>query len=837
MCLKVGHDDRNASQSRLQWPQRSLSVPERRQLAFLVLRTPNAIGNRPRRPQSYLFLPSPPRDDYEPKRRVFARATPPSTRDGASSSPTILVSTRTSSGICNISREALVLAPMTLYSDNLRSLVQRLRSNLGRPRQYQLSVLGHPHKDPSGQELTNPSRETTPVALPPMQAPDIVMSSSREVKTLSHVIRFSPHPTAHPQKTGDSHFFIVEENWAPTAPFSSTVNPLDASPVHRRYAAYIQRGSPRLDFSDRASQADSTRCNGNTGHIRAGSRIVEAESQRHFKLRTVFAGFRGDTHSTGDRLTSLLSTLIAHQTPHLRDERSSRLFELRTVCNRSTVARTPPSRGDVRGRTQGDLVKISSAETGARGGGATYARTLAAGQTLGDSIRTRGDMCDTSGPAATSVSARNKAYREFDSSDCARAAQNFAAYAGVQYDFDSRHKRFMLHNCVHDKNGSALPGVLPSDTFQVQAYQYQLRRVQFLRSLRNRCVSAQDVHSGSVRSGKSRTKTNTKLVVTIAAPRRRQRQAQGAGSVAWFDNSVSKIRKYMHGKSDFALQEGQTWQSTRADVLANEPHLRRPPRRVNALAKTSRVTDCVYQFCGDVRSVCGPTQSRATPSVKRSTSPTFSDSAICVRAPVAQLELGDGIEYSPQRLQKPRRHYRKSDRKSDSSDNASSARTFADRPGVQTDSRHREQRVQVPQARAQQERLSRIKNARSRWRCKRMSSGDPPMMRMASGTGCIKYSSRTARALARQLHQARTRAPYFEDDRYRPPRHKPSKSLRAPMTEDSQDLSWERIIRLLFPRTAPAARTFPRFGRFGSLPFCPIPLALRSHLVALWTWF
>ncbi len=92
--------------------------------------------------------------------------------------------------------------------------------------------------------------------------------------------------------------------------------------------------------------------------------------------------------------------------------------------------------------------------------------------------------------------------------------------------------------------------------------------------------------------------------------------------------------------------------------------------------------------------------------------------------------------------------------------------------------------------------------------------------------------------VTRQQHQ--TRASHVEDDRNMPSHYDPSQVPHAPMTEDSQDLSVEEIMRLmhgwpgktlfwLLSRTTPAARTVPRFGRLKPLLF-HIPFGFVTSL-------
>ncbi|KAH9015582.1 hypothetical protein EDB84DRAFT_1633703 [Lactarius hengduanensis] len=622
-----------------------------------------------------------------------------------------------------------------------------------------------------------------------------------------------------------------------------------------------------------------------TSHVIAGSHAMQAESHKTSQVTDSVRRFRGDTYSTGDRLTSraIASVYESHdkhaRRPRIREEQSSRSFEFRPIYDHGTVAQMTPSPSEV------------------------------------------------SAPHFSSGAAQD----DFSGSRSAKRRL--------------RPQRHMHADaCGELQDQRCVCGSLPS-VHRARRDVHKIRRATLARTKSQRTL---------------KTMASTSAAATVPSPRGRQRKAQGFGSVAWVDNGVSKIRKYMRGKSDFALQgenlakyckrkrtnnsaaiaqpsatqsgikEDTAYHHTRpAESCAKERdtvRLRATPSTATSASPAAAVAprgssqlagNCativlrsatrlgeedipaLLLTCGDSRSIayrhsrhrlpvqespqvhkscqqckrdasigrsymdpkrkrisdcaaiarpsttrlgdeddpitCGPTQSRVTPGGKRSTSTTRSDSATYARTPAAHQEFSDSIRTRGEGrgtsgpVATRTLTYAEEGHKSSSSDCAGIPRTVAACPVVQTSdystrdsegheyARHSDSaslvRTSAASARRQNPFATPQRCARPRFSSrgrrlaykKAVSAQDVPAVRRSCGLRALERAANTQRTLkacdvharrfARRLHRTHTVTLRLEDDRYRPPCHKPSESLHTPMTEDSQDLSWERIIR------------------------------------------
>ncbi|KAH9010837.1 hypothetical protein EDB84DRAFT_1570168 [Lactarius hengduanensis] len=226
--------------------------------------------------------------------------------------------------------------------------------------------------------------------------------------------------------------------------------------------------------------------------------------------------------------------------------------------------------------------------------------------TRSDDYSNRGDLREIRGSAATRVKEHRTWYRGSSNSNGATCAQTFAARLEVDNRFEnSTHKE--VPKCkwssdsatcartpaAHSYLGDSIYGTR-GDVYSIEAQQqrlrrdhadpsglhsgsgqsqasiaaflapqmlatrlgdeddpgYRLRRVQLPRSVRICCAAAQDMRSGSVMSGKSRTKTSTSTAVAAETSRGPSRLVKGFSTTPGINSSTSKFRKYMRGKNE-----------------------------------------------------------------------------------------------------------------------------------------------------------------------------------------------------------------------------------------------------------------------------------------------
>ncbi|KAH9018756.1 hypothetical protein EDB84DRAFT_1438197 [Lactarius hengduanensis] len=416
--------------------------------------------------------------------------------------------------------------------------------------------------------------------------------------------RFPPFPVAHPPRTGGSQIFSGEENRAPasepfsrwtasaspfsyslaqslhpgsgplefiqTASFSSTANPLDAFSVHRRHAASIQRGSPSPASTLVTAHPRQTVPNERrTSHILAGSYIVEVP-QRHAQHRRSAHWRLGPAHGLSATPTiahipaGLPPILIAQQNlsraftspvttsalkaARLREEQhSSRPSKCRPISDHGTVARTPPVRRKTRRRISRRRQRSLAVRRCARRNAVRSSRDLFGGDRSAERRLRRwchvcADICDAieyrkwllAPTTAFTVTAARCVRDKTHKSDFALPGEHRIA--------KSRKRK-----CTDDNANVVRPSATRLGDEDDPGY--RLRRVQLPRSVHNGCALAQDVRSGSVRSGKSRTKykgggdnsSSTRTSAAYARHRISPRLAMGRGG----SHSIYNPRGYM----------------------------------------------------------------------------------------------------------------------------------------------------------------------------------------------------------------------------------------------------------------------------------------------------
>ncbi|KAH9009827.1 hypothetical protein EDB85DRAFT_2162215 [Lactarius pseudohatsudake] len=185
--------------------------------------------------------------------------------------------------------------------------------------------------------------------------------------------------------------------------------------------------------------------------------------------------------------------------------------------------------------------------------GATCARTPAAHSYLGDSIYgTRGDVYSTRNiRVSTAPTAPGSRGPE-------RLAQRFRTVSGINSGVFSPADAYATSATLRYRESTTRRGSPSASVPVIVATRlggkddpgYRLRRVQLPRGVRIGCAAAQDMRSGSVMSGKSRTKTSTSTAVAAETSRGPSRLRKGFSTTPGINSSTSKFRKYMRGKSE-----------------------------------------------------------------------------------------------------------------------------------------------------------------------------------------------------------------------------------------------------------------------------------------------